>query len=50
MEWISSEPEIPGKYLVETRTGMGRVNRFFSYWSGKHWSFTNQTFVKYLKE
>ena len=50
MEWLTSEPEKPGKYIVETKTMMKGRNRFDAYWNGKSWSFTNQTFVKYLKE
>ena len=50
MEWLTSNPEKKGNYIVETKTTMGRKNRFESYWNGKSWSFTNQVFVKYLKE
>jgi hypothetical protein len=50
MEWLTTNPEKPGKYLVETITTMGNTNRFESYWNGDKWSFNNQTFVKYLKE
>ena len=50
MEWVTHNPKKPGKYIVETRTMMGNTNKFESYWNGKSWSFTNQTFVKYLKQ
>lgn len=50
IEWTTDNPEKPGKYIVETRTTMGNTNRFESYWNGKSWRFTNQVFVKYLKE
>jgi hypothetical protein len=50
MEWINKEPDSPGKYIVETRTKMGNTNRLESYFNGKSWSFTNQIFVRYLKE
>lgn len=50
MQWTTDNPEKPGKYIVETRTMMGNTNRFESYWNGKSWRFTNQVFVKYLKE
>ena len=50
MEWISSLPENPGKYIVETRTTMGNTNRFDAHFNGENWNFKNQTFVKYLKE
>ena len=50
MEWIASNPITPGKYLVETKTSIGRIQRLESYWNGKSWRFTNQIFVKYLKE
>lgn len=50
MEWLSTQPEKPGKYLVVTRTMMGNINRLEATWNGKSWSFTNQVFVKYLKE
>ena len=50
MEWLATNPKELGTYIVETRTMMGRTNKFSSYWNGKSWSFTNQIFVKYLKE
>jgi glycogen debranching enzyme len=50
MEWSTSSPETPGKYIVETKTVMGNKNVLLSYWNGKVWSFNNQSFVKYLKE
>jgi hypothetical protein len=50
MEWLTTNPESPGKYIVETKTRMGNTNRFESYWNGESWSFTNQVFVRYLKE
>jgi hypothetical protein len=50
MEWTNISPEKPGKYIVETKTMMGNTQRLESYWNGKSWSFTNQVFVRYLKE
>ena len=50
MKWIASNQITPGKYLVETKTSIGRIQRLESYWNGKSWDFTNQIFVKYLKE
>lgn len=50
MEWLTTNPKNPGKYIVETKTRMGNTNRFESYWNGESWSFTNQVFVRYLKE
>ena len=50
MEWVNTNPNKPGKYIVETKTTMGNVNRFEAYFNGKSWSFTNQIFVRYLKE
>lgn len=50
IKWIYTEPLKPGKYIVVTTTKMGNDNVLKSYWSGKSWSFSNQTFVKYLKE
>ena len=50
MEWLTTNPKSPGKYIVETKTRMGNTNRIESYWNGESWSFTNQVFVRYLKE
>ena len=50
MEWVSTNPDKSGKYIVETKTMMGNSNKFEAYYNGKTWNFTNQTFVKYLKE
>ena len=50
MEWTTDQPELPGKYIVETKTMMGNSNKFEAYFNGKSWSFTNQIFVRYLKE
>jgi hypothetical protein len=50
MEWLTSEPEKPGKYIVETKTMMGNRNVIEAFWNGEGWSFTRQTFVKYLKQ
>jgi len=49
MEWLTSEPEQPGTYIVETKTMMNNRNVIEAYWNGEGWSFTRQTFVKYLK-
>ena len=50
MKWINTNPDKPGKYIVKTKTMMGNTNKFESYFNGKTWSFSNQTFVEYLKE
>jgi len=50
MEWIYADPIKPGKYIVTTITKMGNSNTLESSWNGKNWNFSNQTFVKYLKE
>lgn len=57
MEWLTTNPEKPGRYIVETIsyfwTNMltrSKNHRLEAYWNGKSWNFTNQTFVKYLKE
>jgi hypothetical protein len=50
MEWTTNNPETPGKYIVETKTMMGNIHRLEAHWNGKSWSFTNQVFVRYLKE
>lgn len=50
MEWVNKQPEKSGKYVVETKTQMGNTHRIEAYWNGKSWNFSNQLFVKYLKE
>ena len=50
MQWLNYNPNIPGKYIVETRTKMNNIHRFEAYWNGKSWNFSNQTFIRYLKE
>lgn len=52
MEWITESPkeEEVGKYIVETKSMAGNLRRLESFWNGKKWDFSNQTFVKYLKE
>ena len=50
MEWIYTSPVETGEYVVTTVTPMGNFNVLLSYWNGKRWNFSNQTFVKYLKE
>jgi hypothetical protein len=50
MEWIYISPVETGEYVVTTITPMGNFNVLLSYWNGKRWNFSNQTFVKYLKE
>jgi hypothetical protein len=50
MRWNTDSPKAPGKYVVETRTMMGRIQRIESNWNGKSWGFTNQLFVRYLDE
>ena len=48
--WSAKNPKKEGFYVVKTKTSMGRTNVLFSYWNGKNWNFTNQSFVEYLKE
>ena len=52
MKWINFEDEkpSPGKYIVETETTMGNINRFESIWTGKNWHCNNQKVIKWLKE
>lgn len=55
MRWIYDLPERSGSYIVETRSMMGNKRRLEATFTindnGKgSWSFTNQTFVKYLQE
>lgn len=50
MRWTTDNPREPGKYVVETVTKMGRVQRIESNWNGRTWGFTNQLFVRYLDE
>lgn len=50
MEWIYTNPLKSGKYIVITITKMNNFHKFESYWNGKNWNFSNQIFVKYLKE
>ena len=50
MKWLANNPKEEGKYIVETKTMMGNIHRLESYWNGKSWSFTNQSFVRYLNE
>lgn len=62
MEWITIElnnngkidtdtlPYKPGKYVIETKTGMGNINRFESYFDGHKFHFSNQTLVRWLEE
>ena len=57
MQWISVTdelPEIPGKYIVKTKTMMGNQNRFDArlHISGskKTWDVSNQVVTHWLKE
>ena len=52
LNWTKQQPTEIGEYLVETRglhpiPSMGN-KRLLSFWNGKSWSFTNQTFVNRL--
>lgn len=50
MTWIYTNPTGAGKYVVQTKTPMGRTNTMEATWSGKNWSFTNQLFYRYLQQ
>lgn len=50
MKWIYTDPVKPGKYIVTTVTKMNNFNVLNSYWNGKRWDFSNQIFVKWLRE
>lgn len=57
MQWISVDndlPEIPGKYIVKTKTMMGNQNRFDAHLhisgSKKTWDVSNQVVTHWLKE
>lgn len=53
MKWINILdllPEEPGKYIVETKTSMGNVNKFQARFNGKSFDVRNQVVVKWLKE
>lgn len=53
--WTRELPTKEGKYIVETKSMMGNTRRLEASCTinenGKvTWSFTNQTYVKHLKE
>ena len=57
MNWKTSNPPVSGKYLVETKTTMGRIQRLEAHYtvnekdpSKGSWSFTNQLFQRWLDE
>ena len=57
MKWNYSNPTKQGKYIVETKTTMGRIHRLEATYTPDEknptkgsWSFTNQTFVRWLDE
>lgn len=52
MEWISAKikPANVGKYVVETKTTMGNIQRLECTWNGKTWSLSNQIVLQWLKE
>ena len=57
IKWISVTdelPEIPGKYIVKTKTTMGNENKFNArlHISGskKTWDVSNQVVTHWLKE
>lgn len=50
MEWIYNNPVRPGKYIVTTITDFKNTHVLEAIWNGKRWNFSNQVFVKYLKE
>lgn len=50
MKWRTDNPPVTGKYIVETKTGMGAIRRIEANWNGKSWSFTNQLFERWLDE
>ena len=57
MKWLTTNPDKPGKYIVETIshfwTSLGtrsKTQKLESIWNGNSWNFTNQTFIRYLKE
>lgn len=51
LNWLYTLPNEIGYYIVETKSMMGKLERFQrleAYWNGKKWSFTNQEFVRRL--
>jgi hypothetical protein len=57
MKWRIINPTKQGKYIVETKTTMGKLHRIEATYTPDikeptrgSWSFTNQTFVRWLDE
>lgn len=50
MKWIYENPDEPGKYIVVTYTKKLNSNILYTFWNGKNWNFSNQIFIKYLRE
>lgn len=50
MEWSNTLPTKEGKYIVQTKSMMGNFRVIEAYYNGKHWNFSNQIFVKYIKD
>ena len=50
LNWTTDTPTEIGEYLVETegRSSIKIKHRLLSFWNGKSWSFTGQTFVRRL--
>lgn len=50
LNWTTDTPTEIGEYLVETE-GISPIkikHRLLSFWNGKSWNFTGQTFVRRL--
>lgn len=56
MEWIYTEPDKPGEYIVKTESNiLKRKNVLLAHLNidekeKKSWSFSRQKFIAYLKE
>lgn len=57
MKWRTDNPPVTGKYIVETKTGMGAIRRIEANYTVNDkdpkkgsWSFTNQLFERWLDE
>lgn len=52
MKWIDAKikPDNVGKYIVETKTTMGNIQRLDCVWNGKTWSLSNQIVIRWLRE
>jgi hypothetical protein len=49
MDWIYTNPEKPGKYVVQTKSTL-KTHTLSSQFNDNGWSFKNQVFYRYLKE